>query len=220
MNAPDQAVFDAAEVATSSSGVHRAMLAVLRDLAQVGIGKTRKNEQQGYMFRGIDEAYAAAAPLFAKHGLLMTPHVLSREVTERISGSNKALFNVVVKAEYEFIAVTDGSQQKVGPFYGEAMDSADKATNKAMSAAHKYAIFETFVVPIAGMPDADGDSHDIKAELTADQAAMLNKLREASLEGIKSLETAWAAAGKENRVALASHLDSLKDAAAKASNAA
>jgi hypothetical protein len=192
------------------------MAAVQAELAKIGIAKTRTNEQQQYKFRGIDEVYNVIAPLFAQHGLLMIPRITERIVTERISGNNKALFVVTVKAEYDFVAVADGSSHSVGPFYGEAMDSGDKATNKAMSAAHKYAIFETFCVPVQGSPDADADDHDVKAELTAEQTASLTKLRDASLEGIKALETAWAAAGKHNRVALASHLDALKDAAAKA----
>jgi hypothetical protein len=39
--------------------------------------------------------------------------------------------------------------------YGEAMDSADKATNKAMSAAYKYAAFLAFCIPTEGDNDAD-----------------------------------------------------------------
>ena len=44
------------------------------------------------------------------------------------------------------------------------MDSGDKATNKAMSAAYKYAMFQTFCIPVEGTPDADGDSHEVKAK--------------------------------------------------------
>src|SRR5690606_19364534 len=44
---------------------------------------------------------------------------------------------------------------------GEAMDSADKATNKAMSAAYKYAAFQTFCIPTEGDNDADATTHEV-----------------------------------------------------------
>jgi hypothetical protein len=44
--------------------------------------------------------------------------------------------------------------------YGEAMDSADKATNKAMSAAYKYAAFLAFCIPTEGDNDADATTHE------------------------------------------------------------
>jgi hypothetical protein len=46
--------------------------------------------------------------------------------------------------------------------------------------------------------------------------SVLQRLRDASLEGSAALGAAWERAGKENRKALAEHLPSLKDAAAKA----
>src|SRR3546814_8730156 len=39
--------------------------------------------------------------------------------------------------------------------FGEAKDMADKATNKAMSAAYKDAAFMTFAIPVEGEEDAD-----------------------------------------------------------------
>ena len=45
--------------------------------------------------------------------------------------------------------------------YGEAMDSADKATNKAMSAAYKYAAIQAFCIPTEGDNDADATTHDV-----------------------------------------------------------
>jgi len=53
------------------------------------------------------------------------------------------------------VSCRDGSLHTVTMF-GEAMDSADKATNKAMSAAYKYACLQAFCIPTEGMmPDAD-----------------------------------------------------------------
>ena len=140
------------------TGIYKAIAAVSLDLSKEGIGKDRKNEQQGYKFRGIDDVYNALAPIIAKHGLVILPRILSRHVTERQTAKGGVLFYVVVEAEFDFVAAADGSRHVVRT-YGEAMDSADKATNKAMSAAYKYAAFQTFCIPTEGDNDADKTTH-------------------------------------------------------------
>lgn len=142
--------------------VYQAINAVQAELATLGITKSRRNQQQGYQFRGIDEVYNTLAPLLAKHKLLIIPNVLSREMTERTSKKGDALFSVVVNTEFTFISAEDGSSM-LARTYGEAMDSADKATNKAMSAAYKYVCLQTFSIPTSGDNDADATTHDVAA---------------------------------------------------------
>jgi hypothetical protein len=134
--------------------VYGAIGRVIFDLAHTGISKDRKNQTQGYSFRGIDDVYNALAPMLAKHGLVVLPRILTRECIERQTQKGGTLFYVVVEAEFDFVAVVDGSTHVVRTF-GEAMDSADKATNKAMSAAFKYAAFQAFCIPTEGDNDAD-----------------------------------------------------------------
>jgi hypothetical protein len=155
--------------------VYKAINAVQADLATVGITKDRRNQQgSGYNFRGIDDVYNTIAPLLAKHGLCILPRVLSREVTERVSQKGGALFYVTVEVEFDFVAAEDGSKHIVKTF-GEAMDSGDKATNKAMSAAYKYACFQAFSIPTEADNDADSSTHlvavvDITDHLSAIEA--------------------------------------------------
>jgi len=48
------------------SAVYKAIAAVQGELAKTGIAKSRRNKQgEGYMFRGIDDVYAA---LNSRHG--------------------------------------------------------------------------------------------------------------------------------------------------------
>jgi hypothetical protein len=75
-------------------------------------------------------------------------------VIDRQSKSGGALFYVTVHAEFDFVSAIDGTTHTAATF-GEAMDSGDKATNKAMSAAYKYAAFMTFAIPTEGDNDAD-----------------------------------------------------------------
>ena len=148
--------------------VYEKIAAVQADLAKAGISKDRDNSQQNYKFRGIDDVYNALAPLLSKHGLCVLPRMLSRSREERVTikewnGQRKesVLFYVSVEAEFDFIAAVDGSCHVVRTF-GEAMDSGDKATNKAMSAAYKYAAFMAFAIPTEGDNDADATTHHVE----------------------------------------------------------
>lgn len=144
-----------------ASSVYAKIAAVQGELAKVGIAKNHRNTQgSGYNFRGIDDVYSALSPLLADHGLVIVPRVISRECVERSSQRGGALFYVTVHAEFDFVSADDGSKHTASTF-GEAMDSGDKATNKAMSAAYKYAAFMTFAIPTEGDNDADATTHEV-----------------------------------------------------------
>jgi ERF superfamily len=153
---------------TKPLSVYQAIAKVQAELAKDGISKDRKNKEQGYSFRGIDDLYNALAIQLSNAGLCILPRVLSRELKERMSKSNTPLFNVVVEAEFDFVSAADGSKHTVKTF-GEAMDSADKATNKAMSAAYKYACLQAFCIPTEGDNDADGTTPEVVAPDRASQ---------------------------------------------------
>lgn len=156
--------------------VYQAISAVQGELAKVGIAKGRRNQQQGYNFRGIDEVYAALSPLLAKHGLCVIPRCLERTLVEGRTAKGNPLFTVTVRAEFDFVSAEDGSKHTAAT-YGEAMDTADKATNKAMSAAYKYAAFMTFAIPTEGDNDADAVTHEVGvATITSDQLNTIQAL--------------------------------------------
>ncbi|EKY2003729.1 ERF family protein [Cronobacter sakazakii] len=142
--------------------VYQAISAVAKDMAATGISKDRTNTQQNFKFRGIDQVYNALAPALVNHGLLILPRITDRTVTERTTPKGTVLFYVVVKAEFDFVSTKDGSVHTVVT-YGEAMDSGDKATNKAMSIAYKYAAFQAFCIPTEETAiDADAEVHHIQ----------------------------------------------------------
>lgn len=142
--------------------VYESIAQVSAELAHSGISKDRNNAQQGYKFRGIDDCLNALAPLLSKHHLVLLPEVLEREKAERETKQGGALFYVTVKVKYVFVNTEDFSRHDVVT-YGEAMDTADKATNKAMSAAYKYAVIQAFCIPTEGDNDADATTYDVKA---------------------------------------------------------
>lgn len=152
------------------SAVYKAINAVQADLAKVGISKDRKNEAQGYKFRGIDEVYNVLSPMLARHGLCILPRCTERVCVERSNAKGTALFYVTVRAEFDFVSSEDGSKHTVTT-YGEAMDSGDKATNKAMSAAYKYAAMQAFSIPTEGDNDADATTHEVIRRMSAGNVA-------------------------------------------------
>ena len=142
--------------------VYASIAGVQAAIAKVGIAKARKNQQQNYAFRGIDDVYSALAPLLAEHGLCIIPRVLSRTCTERQTQRGGALFYTAVQVEYTIAAVKDGSTV-TACIFGEAMDSGDKSTNKALSAAYKYLCLQLFCIPTEGDNDADASTHNVQA---------------------------------------------------------
>jgi len=145
--------------------VYEKIASVTAELSKIGISKDSKNQSQGYAFRGIDAVYGALSPLLSKHGLCILPRVTDRQVIERQNRQGTALFYVTLTVEFDFVAAEDGSKHTVITV-GEAMDSGDKASNKAMSAAYKYAAFQAFCIPTEGDNDADSQTHEVAAATT------------------------------------------------------
>ncbi len=154
-----------------------AINAVMAELAREGIGKDRSNAQQGYKFRGIDDVYNALAPILARNHLVITPRCRNRQKEVVTTAKGGTLFYVTVDMEFELASAVDGST-KTAQMFGEAMDSGDKATNKAMSAAYKYMAMQEFCIPTEGDNDADAATHQIAS---AEEMAV-NLLRGASAD--------------------------------------
>jgi hypothetical protein len=165
--------------------VYTAIASVMLDISQEGIAKGRANTQQGYKFRGIDDVYNALAPILARHRLVITPRCLSRECVEAQSKSGGRMAYVTVDMEFQLTCAEDGSIVTARMF-GEAMDTADKATNKAMSAAYKYMAMQQFCIPTEGDNDADAHTPEV---ISAEKKAEAH-LRSCAVEA-STLTDAW-----------------------------
>jgi hypothetical protein len=130
-------------------------------MAEIGaIGKDRKNPQQGYSFRGIDDVYNAVNTALAKHGVFCAPTVLKMTREERQTKTGGTLLYTILDIKYTFYAEDGSSFECVTT--GEAMDSGDKSCNKAMSAAQKYAFFQVFSIPTEEHKDTEMETHAVK----------------------------------------------------------
>jgi hypothetical protein len=123
------------------------------------IGKNRRNQQQGFMFRGIDDIYNELHSHLAKHGVFTVPEVLDMVREDRQTKAGGSATCVILKIKYTFFA-DDGSNVSA-IMVGEAVDSGDKASNKAQAIAHKYALLQVFAIPTLEDKDPDADTHDL-----------------------------------------------------------
>jgi hypothetical protein len=144
-------------------------------MSKVGvISKDRSAGQNGdkfsYKFRGIDDVMNELHRHFADEQITILPEVLETDRTERVqiktstyNGKTEeketVTFYTTVKVKFTF-AATDGSTVCVTTV-GEGMDTGDKSTNKAMSAALKYALLQMFLIPTAEPKDSENDEHTI-----------------------------------------------------------
>jgi hypothetical protein len=145
------------EEQTQKKDVYQMISEVTAKISKEGVAKTRTSSGGAgvtFKFRGIDDIYNCLSEIISDVGLVVIPRVLSRVETEKLSRQGTPLFSVVVEMNFDLISSHDKSKHSARMF-GEAMDSGDKATNKAMSAAYKYMAFQTFCIPTEGDNDAD-----------------------------------------------------------------
>lgn len=141
--------------------IYNAINAVMSELG--AIGKNSYNKQQGFDYRGVDDVMNALNPLLVKHKLFVVPEVIDHIRENRQTAKGGALVYSIIKMRYTLIA--EDSSQISAVVIGEGMDSGDKASNKAMSVAYKYAMFQIFSIPTQEMKDApnpidpDGESY-------------------------------------------------------------
>lgn len=117
------------------------------------IGKEKKNQQQGFKYRGIDDVMNVFAPLLAKYKVFIVPEVMEHSREERTTKNGGNLIYSIMRIKFKFYA-EDGSFVEAVTI-GEGMDSADKSSNKAMAIAMKYAMFQVFCIPTEEMIDPD-----------------------------------------------------------------
>jgi hypothetical protein len=129
------------------------------------IAKDRKNTQQGYNFRGIDDLMNALSPIVTKHGIFPTTlaveNVLYNPVTSKSGGAGT---HIIRRYTFRFFAEDGSYVDTIAD--GEAIDYGDKASNKAQSVAYREAMFKMFVIPFQN-EDIEEASHDIAAKPVA-----------------------------------------------------
>ena len=159
-----------------ANNIYKAINEVMKEIGAVG--KNQKNSQQGFMYRGIDAVMNAINPALTNHGVFVVPEVLEQTREERTTAKGNLLIYSICKIKFSFFA-EDGSHVEAITI-GEGMDSGDKATNKAMSIAFKYACFQVFCIPTEEMVDPDAECHEVKPKKEA-QKSMTDEEKNAQM---------------------------------------
>lgn len=156
------------------------------------IGKQGQNTQQNYSYRRLEDVINEVHRAFASHGIVLTSQVIDKSREEKTSKSGTILNYSILTMTFTFYA-SDGSFVQ-STTVGEGMDSGDKSSNKAMSAALKYALGQTLMIPF-DVIDSEIDSHDIGAD-AEDIAKWTKTLTSAGT--VAALESAGKALGQSN----------------------
>lgn len=136
--------------------INQRLAAVMRDVQ--AIAKEKKNTQQNFNYRGIDDVYNMINPVLAKHGVFMSARIIEKSREERLAGAQgkTVLTFTSLRMSYTFHGEDGGEVSTEAE--GEGFDSGDKSTNKAMAVAHKYALLQAFCIPTDKIDDPDAES--------------------------------------------------------------
>lgn len=141
--------------------VLEALSAVMGDVQSVG--KTDRNTQQNYSFRGVDAVVNAVGPALRAHGVVVVPvHV--EFVTEHYETSRGTpMRDITLTVRFRFYGPAGDYIEAMA--CGEAADSGDKAVPKAHSVAYRTLLLQALCIP-TDEPDPDSESHERKSALT------------------------------------------------------
>ena len=139
---------------TSKPKIYGAICGVMKQIG--AIGKDRQNKTQNFKYRGIDDVMNEVHTAFAENGVFVVPEVLNEARSTAKSKTGGDLYYTRLTTRFTFYA-EDGSNVSA-VVIGEAMDSGDKASNKALSIGMKYAILQVFCIPTEDDKDPDAQS--------------------------------------------------------------
>lgn len=188
--------------------IHQSTLSAMRLAAAKGIAKRMRADLGGAKvnFRGIEDAMNEMVTVLIEAGITISPEYSDPVITERAKAEGKATRFIVVKGTFTFTA-EDMSTMRCS-YYGEAMDSGDKAMVKAQSIALRTALFQTFVVPTQATaidPESDPESDDAPDEAL-----------DAAERGMAAYQAYWGKLKPSEKKAMQRHHDGLKRIAAQA----
>ena len=167
--------------------IYKAIPAIMDEIGH--IGKDKRNQQQGFMFRSIDQVMNTIKPLPSKHGVFIVPEIIETNREERLTKSGGTLIYTMHKIVYHFMA--DDGSQVVACVVGEGMDSADKSSNKAMAVAFKYACFQVFCIPTEEMAKDDPDNYTVEASKPSDAQLKTYIDNCETVEDFKTMKANW-----------------------------
>lgn len=136
-----------------AKNIHAALAAIMRDTESITKGRT--NTQQGFKYRGIDDVMNGLHAAFSAHGVFISVGQIVTVLREQHTSAKGGILFYTIN-DYQFVFTAEDGTSIAAWGRGEAMDSGDKASNKAISIALKYALLQMFLIPTEEDKDPDG----------------------------------------------------------------
>jgi hypothetical protein len=142
---------DTKKTSSEHKDIHAAINAVM---GEVGYVQKTKTNGLNYSFASEADLIKALRPVMIEHGITFYPSGVQIVANEAYETSNGKLMNRVIGMfTFTFTHAPSGTSLQV-TVLGEGADVGDKASNKAMTGALKYALRQTFVIETGDDPDA------------------------------------------------------------------
>lgn len=136
--------------------IYAAMAAILGEID--AIPKNRRNQEQNFQFRGIDDVLNELHGAFKKHKVFVTSELLGRECDPYTTSKGTFMRHWVGTYQFTFHAEDGSSISSV--MAGEASDAGDKGLLKTASAAFKMTLLQAFLIATEEEKDPDGQTPD------------------------------------------------------------
>lgn len=144
--------------------VVEAVLSVKRQIDAMGVGKDKK-VQDGpakYAYRSVDDVINAISVMLTRAGIITTityhDHNAEDVTIVGVKGPRTAHRVSCLQRVRFWHSNDDGNITHLDTeALGEGLDNGDKATNKAMSVAYKYALGLSLPIPFVGRDDPDAE---------------------------------------------------------------
>lgn len=120
------------------------------------IGKDSRNTTQNFNFRGVDAVVDRVGPVLRRHGVIVVPRLQSMSSERYKTKSGAEMIGRTVEVCYRVYGPNGDFFD--GSVAGEASDSGDKATPKAMSVAYRTFLLQALAIP-TGETDPDAYSY-------------------------------------------------------------
>lgn len=142
-----------------TNDINTAILEVYKKIGYVPkLGKISMGNNS-YKFAGEAEFIAAIRPAMIEAGITISPQDVVQLVNDKLDSGSRVQHRVALLVTYCFYHAVSKTGMMVKAT-GEGMDSGDKAFNKAMTGALKYALRQTFLIETGDDPDKYASHED------------------------------------------------------------
>lgn len=142
-----------------AENVVQAMAAVMEEVRAVKKDGQFNGGGVRYNFRGIDGVVNAVGPALRKFGVVVVPASTTVEYRDVTTSGGKPSRESTVNVVYKVYGPGGANDFITINVPGEALDSSDKGTAKAMSVAFRIALLQAF-----SLPTEDVDPDDVREE--------------------------------------------------------